>query len=54
MEFEPKKLIERIDLAETAIKGRLQELRLDSDHREEQQLIQDAQGALKFLRRSEP
>ncbi len=54
LEFEPKKLIERIDLAEIAIRGRLQDLRFDSDHHEERQLIQDAQGALKFLRRSEP
>ena len=53
LEFESKKLVERIDLAEIAINGRLHDLRFDSDHHEERHLIQDAQGALRFLRRSE-
>ncbi|GAC1436450.1 MAG: hypothetical protein NVSMB58_26810 [Terriglobales bacterium] len=52
LEFEPKKLIERINLAEVAINDRLHDLRLDSDHHEERQFMQDAQGALRFLRRS--
>lgn len=51
LEFEPNKLIDRVELAEIAIKGRLQDLRLDSNHHEERRLIQDAQGALRFLRR---
>ncbi|GAC1516524.1 MAG: hypothetical protein NVS1B11_37460 [Terriglobales bacterium] len=52
LEFESKKLIERISMAESAIDDRLNDLRFDSDHHEERQLIQDAQGALRFLRRS--
>ena len=52
LEFDSKKLIERIALAEVAINGRLHDLRFDSDHHEERQLMQDAQGALKSLRRS--
>ncbi len=53
LEFESEKLSERIDLAEDAIKGRLCDLRFDSNHHEERQFIQDAQDALRFLRRSE-
>ncbi|MDP9158961.1 MAG: hypothetical protein M3O09_01865 [Acidobacteriota bacterium] len=52
LEFEPEKLIERIDCAETAIEQRLYDLRFDSNHHAERQMIQDAQGALRFLRRS--
>lgn len=52
LEFDSKKLIERIGCAETAIEERLYDLRLDSNHHAERQMIQDAQGALRFLRRS--
>lgn len=52
LEFESDKLIERIDRAEIAISDRLHDLRFDSDHHDERQLIQDAQNALRFLRRS--
>jgi chemotaxis regulatin CheY-phosphate phosphatase CheZ len=52
LEFDSKKLIERIGYAETAIEERLYDLRLDSNHHAERQMIQDAQGALRFLRRS--
>ena len=52
LEFDSKKLVERIDLADIAINGRLHDLRCDSDHHEERQLMQDAQGTLRFLRGS--
>ena len=51
VELEPKKLIERVDAAESAIRGRLRDLQYDSDHHEERELLADAQHALAFLRR---
>ena len=50
LELEPKKVIKRVDEAEAAIQGRLQDLQYDSDHHEERQLIGDAQRTLSFLR----
>jgi signal transduction histidine kinase len=52
-EHDPKKLIERIALAEATIDARLFDLRNDSDHHEERQLITDAQCTLRFLRREQ-
>jgi hypothetical protein len=52
LELEPKQVIERVDAAEAAIHGRLQDLQHDSDHHEERQLIESAQRTLSFLRRS--
>ena len=50
LELEPKQVIERVDAAEAAIHGRLRDLKYDSDHHEERQLIADAQRTLSFLR----
>jgi hypothetical protein len=47
-----QQLIERINVAEAAIKGRLWDLQCDSDHKEERQSIEDALRALKYLRHS--
>jgi hypothetical protein len=49
-ELDRKRLIERVDVAEAAIYGRLQDLHCHSDHHEERQLIADAQHFLAFLR----
>jgi hypothetical protein len=51
VELDPKQLIERVDVTEAAIRGRLRDLQYDSDHHEERQLIDDAQHTLAFLRR---
>ncbi len=51
IELDPKLLIERVDAAEAAIRGRLRDLQHDSDHHEERQLMDDAQRTLAFLRR---
>lgn len=52
IELDPKQLIDRVDAAEAAIHGRLRDLRYDSDHHEERQLMEDALRTLAFLRRS--
>ena len=52
VELDPKQLIKRVNETEAAIHGRLRDLQYDSDHHEERQLIEDAQGTLAFLRRS--
>lgn len=52
LEFDSQKLIERISVAESAISKRLHDLRSDSNHHDERQLMRDAQSALEFLRRS--
>ena len=39
LELDPKQLIERVDASEAAIHGRLWDLRCDSDHHEERQLM---------------
>ena len=49
MELDPKRLTERIGVAEAAIDARLFYLRNDSNHHEERQLISDAQRTLRFL-----
>jgi hypothetical protein len=49
-ELDPKRVIERVEATEAAIHGRLRDLRDDSDHHEERQLIADAQAFLAFLR----
>lgn len=49
IELDPKQLIERVDVAEAAIQGRLRDLRHDSDHHEERQLMEDARRTLAFL-----
>jgi hypothetical protein len=51
VELDPKQLTERVDATEAAIHGRLRDLRYDSDHHEERQLMEDAQHTLAFLRR---
>jgi hypothetical protein len=51
VELDPEKLIERVDATEAAIHGRLRDLKYDSDHHEERQLMQDAQRTLAFLHR---
>jgi len=49
MECSPTNLVNRIVIAEGAIDARLFELRNDSDHHEERELIRDAQRSLRFL-----
>jgi hypothetical protein len=51
VELDPKQFMERVDATEAAIHGRLRDLRYDSDHHEERQLMEDAQRTLAFLRR---
>jgi truncated hemoglobin YjbI len=51
MELDPKRLMERIGMAEAAMDARLFDLRNDSDHHEERELITDAQRTLRSLRR---
>ena len=51
MELDPKRLMERIGMAEAGIEARLFDLRNDSDHHEERELITDAQRTLRSLRR---
>jgi hypothetical protein len=51
VELDPEQLLERMDAAEAAIRGRLQDLQYDSDHHEERQLMTDAQSTLRVLRR---
>ena len=51
LELERKQVTERVDAAEAAIHGRLRDLRYDSDHHEERELMADAQHTLAFLRR---
>ena len=53
LELNPKRLIERIETAETAIDGRIFDLRNDSDHHEERSQMADAQRTLKTLRQME-
>jgi hypothetical protein len=52
LELDSKQLIGRIELAETAIDGRLHDLRCDSDHHAERQSMNDALRTLRFLRHS--
>jgi hypothetical protein len=47
-----QQLVESINVAEAAIKGRSRDLQYDSDHKEERQSIENAQRALKYLRHS--
>ena len=51
LESDPDLLNKRVDAAEAAILGRLEDLRYDSDHHEERQLIDGARRTLSFLRR---
>ena len=51
MELDHKLLMERIEATEAAIRGRLHDLRNDSDHRGERQQIEDAKRNLALLRR---
>ena len=51
VELDALQLIERLNATEAAIDGRLHDLRFDSDHHEERQLMSDAQRTLAFLRR---
>ena len=51
VELDHKQLIKRVNETEAAIHGRLRDLRYDSDHHEERQLMEDAQRTLAFLRR---
>ena len=51
MELDPQSLMERIGMAEAAMDARLFDLRNDSDHHEERELITDAQRTLRSLRR---
>ena len=53
IERDPKKMIERIGMAESAIDARLFDLRNDTDHHEERQLMSDAQSNLALLRREQ-
>jgi hypothetical protein len=49
MESNPANIFERIGKAEAAIDARLFDLRNDTDHHEERELIRDAQRSLRFL-----
>jgi hypothetical protein len=49
MESNATNLVNRIVIAEAAIDARLFDLRNDSDHHEERELIRDAQRSLRFL-----
>lgn len=51
-EFDRKKLIERIGLAQAAIDGRLGDFQNDSSHHEERRLIAHALRTLRLLRSS--
>src|SRR5579862_7488293 len=53
IERDPKKMIELIGMAESAIDARLFDLRNDTDHHEERQLMSDAQSNLGLLRREQ-
>ena len=50
VELDAQRLIQRVDAAEAAIHGRLQDLQYDSVN-EERQRTEDAQRTLAFLRR---
>ena len=51
LEVDPDLLNKRVDVAEAAIRGRLEDLRYDSDHHEERHLMEGARRTLSFLRR---
>jgi len=51
VELDHERLIERVNAAEVAIQGRLQDLQYDSDHHEERRLMADARYTLASLRR---
>lgn len=51
VELDVLQLIERLNATEAAIDVRLHDLRFDSDHHEERQLMSDAQRTLACLRR---
>ena len=50
-ELDPKKLLERVTAAETAIFNRIQALLQDPDHAAELQTIEEALASLRVLRR---
>ena len=43
-------LIERVNVTEAAINGRVRDLQYDSDHHEERKMMGDAHRTLAFLR----
>jgi hypothetical protein len=51
LEVECDLLNKRVDAAEAAIRGRLENLQYDSDHHEERRLMEEARRTLSFLRR---
>ena len=51
LEFDHEKLAECIEVAETAIYKRLQQISQNSDHFAERQVIEDALGGLRLLKR---
>jgi hypothetical protein len=53
MELDSKRWMERIRIAEAAIDTRLFDLRNDSDHHKERELITDAQRTLRSWRESQ-
>jgi hypothetical protein len=54
LESEPERLADRVQIAETAIYERLQQISQNSDHHTERQVIEDALAALRVLKRDEP
>ena len=50
IELDHKLLLERMEATEAAIRGRLHDLRNDSDHHKERRQIQDAMRNLTLLR----
>jgi hypothetical protein len=54
LETHPRHLAGRIEVAETAIYNRLQELSQDNDHHTERHVIEDALTSLKVLKREFP
>jgi hypothetical protein len=54
LEPEPERLADRVQIAETAIYERLQQISQNSDHHTERQVIEDALAALRVLKRDEP
>jgi hypothetical protein len=53
IEVDPAKLGGRIEAAEAAIYGRLQQLSQNSDQHTERQVIEDALRSLRFLKKKE-
>jgi hypothetical protein len=51
LELDPKKILERVQLAEAAIFNRLQAISVSQDSRAERQAIEDALGGLRVLKR---